>query len=95
MDVRYYVYILTDKRNKKLRTGITRDLKKKLSEQNSGFFSRLIKRAPAKLVYYEVYYDPYYAADRNKKIKSVSRLRKMELIQCMNQEWRDLYNDLE
>jgi putative endonuclease len=95
MDVRYYVYIMTDKRNKSLHTGISRNLKKKLDEQNSSFFSRFIKRTPAKLVYYEVFYDPYYAAVRNKKIKSVSRLRKIELIQCMNREWRDLYDDLE
>jgi len=93
-EVRYYVYILADKRNRRIRSGISRDLKRKLDEKNTGFFSRFLKRSPAKLVYYEVFYDPYYAEVRNKKIKSVSRLRKIELIQCMNREWRDLYDEL-
>ena len=93
-EVKYYVYILTDKRNRWFKAGISCDLKKKLDKKNSGFFSRYLKRSPAKLVYYEAFYDPYYAEVRNKKIKSISRLRKIELIQCMNREWRDLSEEL-
>jgi putative endonuclease len=93
-EVRYYVYILADKGNRRLKAGISCDLKRKLDEQKAGFFSRYLKRPPAKLVYYEVFYDPYYAEVRNKKIKSVSRIRKIELIQCMNREWRDLSDEL-
>ena len=94
MDTRYYVFIMTDKCNKSLFTGISRDLKKKVNERKSRFLSRFIKRVPTKLVYYEVFSDPYYAGVREREIKSHSRLRKRELIQCMNKDWRDLYEDL-
>jgi putative endonuclease len=95
MDTRYYVYIMTDKMNSNLYTGVSRDLKRKMDEQKAGILSRFIKRKmPAKLLYYEIFYDPYYAVSREKKIKSDPMLKKIELIQCMNRQWRDLYDDL-
>jgi len=47
-----------------------------------------------KLVYYEIAQDPYNAITREKQIKAGSRKKKMELIESMNPEWKDLYDAL-
>lgn len=94
MDTRFYVYILTDERNSRLYTGVSRDLRRKVDEQRAKKSFRFIRRKkPTKLVYYEVYWDPYYAVSREKRIKSDPKLG-LELIRCMNSQWRDLYEDL-
>jgi putative endonuclease len=43
---------------------------------------------------YEVFNDSYNAIAREKQIKAGSRRRKVELIERMNPEWRDLYEEL-
>jgi putative endonuclease len=43
---------------------------------------------------YEVFQDSYNASTREKQIKAGSRRRKIELIEQVNPEWRDLYNEL-
>lgn len=47
-----------------------------------------------KLVYYEVVDDIEAAILREKQIKAGSRVKKLQLINGMNQEWRDLYDEL-
>ena len=47
-----------------------------------------------KLVYYEIFNDPYNAIAREKQIKAGSRKKKIELINSMNPNWKDLYDDL-
>ena len=47
-----------------------------------------------KLVYYMVVEDAYAAVTREKQIKAGSRGKKIDLINGMNPEWRDLYEDL-
>jgi putative endonuclease len=47
-----------------------------------------------KLVYYEIFYDPENAIAREKQIKAGSRQKKLDLINSMNQEWKDLYDSL-
>ncbi len=46
------------------------------------------------LVWYEVHSTMYDAITREKQIKGGSRKKKLELIESMNPEWRDLYDDL-
>jgi putative endonuclease len=45
------------------------------------------------LVYYEGYSDPENAIIREKQIKAGSRKKKLELIEKLNPEWKDLSND--
>jgi putative endonuclease len=45
-------------------------------------------------VLYEVFKDSYNAITREKQIKAGSRGRKVELIERINPEWRDLYDDV-
>ena len=45
------------------------------------------------LVWYETYGDVNQAIAREKQIKGGSRAKKMDLIEAMNPQWRDLYAD--
>ena len=45
-----------------------------------------------KLVFYERFDRIYDAIGAEKKIKAGSRAKKIELIQAMNPNWQDLYN---
>ena len=47
-----------------------------------------------KLVYYEVCEEVQSAISREKQLKAGSRKRKVELVNGMNKEWRDLYEEL-
>jgi putative endonuclease len=47
-----------------------------------------------KLVYHEAGYDASGAIAREKQIKAGSRQKKIDLINRLNPEWRDLYGDL-
>ena len=47
-----------------------------------------------KLVYYEIFNDSYNAIAREKQIKAGSRKKKIDLINAVNPEWKDLYDDL-
>ena len=46
------------------------------------------------LVYYESYPDPQSAIQREKTLKHYVRQWKLNLIEAMNPEWHDLYEDL-
>jgi putative endonuclease len=47
-----------------------------------------------KLVYYESCDDAYSAIAREKQIKGGSRQKKIDLINAMNSQWKDLYKEL-
>jgi len=47
-----------------------------------------------KLVYYEQYQDAATAIRREKRLKNYNRRWKLELIESVNPDWRDLYEDL-
>lgn len=88
----YFVYILSNKYNTVLYTGITNDLERRVNEHkrkiNSGFTSQY---NVDKLVYYEQTSDVLSAIAREKQIKSWSRKKKNELIESINPEWNDLF----
>ena len=88
----YYVYILTNKENRVLYTGVTRDLIKRLEEHKrkidpNSFTARYNVH---KLVYYEVTTDVRVAIEREKQIKAGSRAKKLALIKELNPAWEDL-----
>jgi putative endonuclease len=87
-----YVYILANKNNRVLYTGVTNDLKKRVYEHKEKFVNGFTKKYKvSKLVYYEILEDPENAILREKKIKAGSRQKKIDLINSMNKEWADLY----
>ena len=90
-----YVYIMTNQRNTVLYTGVTTDLRKRVYEHKAKLVDGFTKRYNiTKVVYYEVFDDVENAILREKQIKAGSRERKIELINSMNEEWKDLYGDL-
>ena len=91
----YYVYIMTNKRNTVLYTGITNDLKRRVYEHKEKLVEGFTKRYKiGKLVYYEVFQDPENAISREKQIKGGSRAKKIGLVNNINPEWKDLYDNL-
>ena len=92
MDKHYFVYIMTNRHNKVLYTGITNDLKRRVYEHREKLISGFTKKYNlSKLVYYEIYQDPENAILREKQIKAGSRQKKIDLINSVNGEWLDLY----
>ena len=69
-----YVYILTNKHNTVLYTGVTNDLKRRVYEHREKLFSGFTKKYNVyKLVYYEVSVSIEAAIQREKQIKGGSR----------------------
>jgi putative endonuclease len=91
----YYVYIMTNNRNTVLYTGVTNDLKRRVYEHKGKMANGFTKKYNiTKLVYYEVCEEAQSAISREKQLKAGSRQRKVELVNGMNREWRDLYEEL-
>jgi putative endonuclease len=87
-----FVYMVTNKRNTVIYTGVTNNLKRRIFEHRNGIRPGFTKRYNAhKLVYYEIFADPFLAISREKQIKAGSRRAKEALIRKMNPEWKDLY----
>jgi len=95
VDKVYCVYILTNQRNTVLYTGVTGDLRARLHQHREKLLPGFTKRYNvSKLVYYEAGCDAAGAIAREKQIKAGSRRKKIELINQLNPEWRDLYDEL-
>ena len=90
----YYVYIMTNPRNTVLYTWVTNNLVRRVWQHRNGQGGRFTGRYHCtKLVLCEVFKDSYNAITREKQIKAGSHRRKVELIERMNLEWRDLYDE--
>ena len=95
MEKYYYVYMMTNKNNTVLYTGVTSDLKKRCYEHKEKLVEGFTKRYNInKLVFYEVFRDAYSAITREKQLKGGSRVKKLTVINSMNPEWNDLYDQL-
>jgi putative endonuclease len=91
----YYVYILTNTHNTVLYIGVTNDLKKRVWQHREKLVEGFTKRYNVtKLVYYEMFDDVRAAIAREKQLKGGSRQKKIDLVNSMNNEWRDLYDSL-
>jgi putative endonuclease len=91
----YCVYILTNEHNTVLYTGVTSNLHRRVMEHRSGNGSVFTRRYKIhKLVYYEFGPDIKTAILREKQIKGGSRQKKLDLINSMNSNWDDLFDEL-
>lgn len=89
------VYIVASKRNGTLYTGVTSNLPRRIWEHREGLLPGFTKKYGCKtLVWYELCGDMHTAIAREKQIKGGSRKDKLKLIEQMNPDWRDLYEDL-
>ena len=90
----YCVYIMTNRNNTVLYTGVTNHLMRRVLEHRSGTGSKFTgKYKIKKLVYFETTSDINAAIAREKQIKAGSRQRKIDLIETTNPEWNDLFDE--
>ena len=91
-----FVYIMTNAFNSTLYIGVTSNLPQRIIEhkekryQNS-FTSRYDLN---KLVYWEGFQEIGDAIGREKQLKAGSRQKKIDLINELNPEWNDLYDNI-
>ena len=90
-----YIYILTNKYNRVLYTGVTSDLTKRISEHKSHLVEGFTKKYNCdKLVYYEDCGGIEQAINREKQLKGGSRKKKIDLIRKLNPNWQDLSHQI-
>ena len=95
MFMKYYVYMLTNKTNKVLYTGVTNNLKRRIYEHKNGLVDGLKKKYNVhKLVYFDYTTDVHSAISREKQIKGWTRAKKDVLINEFNPNWQDLYDKI-
>ena len=85
----YWVYILASD-HRTLYTGITNDLELRIRGHREGETRFTRKYNIHRLVYFEEFADPVAAIEREKQIKSWTRRKRVDLIERVNPEWRDL-----
>jgi putative endonuclease len=89
------VYIMANKRNGTLYTGVTSNLSRRVWEHKEALVSGFTARYGCKLLVWFEYYDAMQdAIAREKQIKAGSRKKKLSLIEAGNPAWRDLYEEL-
>ena len=95
MNEQFCIYIMTNKYNTVLYTGVTNNLQRRVWEHKTGVGSEFAsKYRITKLIYYEVTDSINSAIIREKQIKGGSRQRKIDLINSLNPEWKDLSETL-
>ena len=95
LDKHYYVYILTNKTNRVLYTGVTNDLVRRVYEHKNHFAKSFTEKYNVtKLVYFEHTESIEGAILREKQIKAGSRQKKIDLINSTNPNWEDLYGKI-
>ena len=96
MGKQYCVYIMTNKGNTVLYTGVTNSLARRVSEHQAGIDRRSFtaRYNVNKLVYVEAFDKIQDAIGREKQIKKGPRRRKVQLITGVNPDWRDLTENI-
>jgi putative endonuclease len=91
------VYIMTNKRNGTLYTGVTSNLKRRVWEHRTGVYpsSFTAKYQCNRLVYYRSFGRIEEAIAEEKRIKGGNRAAKLKLIELMNPQWNDLWTEIE
>jgi len=89
------VYIVANQRNGTLYTGVTSNLSQRIWQHREGAMPGFTRRYGCKLlVWYEHFERMDEAIACEKRLKGGSRTDKLRLIETMNPDWRDLYDDL-
>lgn len=95
MEKQGYVYILFNKKNGTLYTGVTNNLVKRIYEHKQKLVDGFTKKYSVdKLGFFEIYENIKQAIEREKQIKAGSRKKKIDLIEKQNPNWKDLYSSI-
>ena len=89
------IYIVASARNGTLDTGVTSDLPQRAWQHREGVADGFTKRhGCTMLVWYEMAGTMEAAIVREKQIKAGSRAKKLAVIEGMNPQWRDLFEQI-
>lgn len=89
------VYLLSNKNNTVIYTGVTSDLIKRIWHHRQKTIDGFTKKYNCtRLLYFEIFTDMESAITREKQIKGGSRKKKELLINGFNPDWRDLYEEI-
>ena len=89
--MKYYVYMVTNKYNTVIYTGVTNNLARRIAEHKSGLIEGFTQKYNVhKLVYAETFETAEAAIAREKQIKGLLRSKKEALIKSANPEWEEL-----
>ena len=90
MHTESYVYLLANKHNNVLYTGVTNDLIRRVYEHKNKMVAGFTQKYNVdRLVYFEVCSGIVVAIEREKQIKGWSRKKKQDLMNALNPEWND------
>ena len=88
------IYIVTNRKDGVLYTGVTSDLKKRMAQHKAGSYNGFAKKYNcSKLIYVEMTEEIDAAIAREKQLKGYVRRKKVALIEAHNPEWRDLHGE--
>ncbi|WP_336129141.1 MULTISPECIES: GIY-YIG nuclease family protein [Mesoflavibacter] len=91
---KYYVYLLSSKKNGTLYIGVTNDLERRMFEHKNKLVSGFTAKYNVnKLMYFEDFQYVNDALKREKQLKNWNRQWKIDLIEKENKEWKDLSID--
>ncbi|HTK94531.1 MAG TPA: GIY-YIG nuclease family protein [Terriglobales bacterium] len=93
----YAVYILTNASRRPFYVGFTGRLRFRTAQHKQHAFrdSYSAHYNLHRLVYFELFYDPYAAIAREKELKGWSRMKKIALVEKVNPKWDDLSREWE
>lgn len=96
MEKQGYVYIITNAHRTTLYVGVTSELFSRIFKHRTHFYKGSFsdRYNIEYLVFYEVYGRVDEAIGREKQIKKWRREKKIALIESMNPEWKDLFDEM-
>ena len=95
MPRRSFVYMLASGRNGTIYTGVTSSLAARVDQHKRGQGSAFTRRYGVELlVYYEVHTSISAAIQRESNIKHWPRKWKLDLIESVNPQWKDLFDEI-
>jgi len=91
-----FIYIITNKNNTVLYFGVTSNLPKRIEEHKQKRYENSFSARYNlnKLVYYEQFQMIGDAIGREKQLKAGNRATKEKLINSINPNWNDLYDEI-
>lgn len=91
-----FIYIITNRNNTVLYIGVTSNLPQRILQHKTKHYKNSFSARYNldKLVYYETFQMIGEAIGREKQLKAGNRATKEKLINSINAEWRDLYEEI-
>jgi len=91
----FSVYIMTNRRQGTLYVGVTNSMRHRIWQHKNNLIKGFTSKYDLhRLVFFENYESIQTAIEREKQIKNWKRQWKIELIESVNPQWRDLYEEV-